>query len=100
MGSIPTSVGTQIVYGTAISSTLYIERYTNGVNATITNVSVKEVTRDNVPRIDYTGGGCPHILAEPQRTNLVTDSESYTGYFNNSGTLIYNNTTFFSAFQI
>jgi len=59
----------------------------------IDNVSVKEVTRDNVPRIDYTGGGCPHILAEPQRTNLVTDSESYTGYFNNSGTLIYNNTT-------
>ena len=36
----------------------------------IDNVSVKEVTRDNVPRIDYTGGGCPHILAEPQRTNL------------------------------
>jgi hypothetical protein len=29
---------------------------------TIDNVSVKEVTRDNVPRIDYTGGGCPHIL--------------------------------------
>ena len=39
-------------------------------------VSVKEVTRDNVPRIDYTGGGCPHILAEPQRTNLVTYSEA------------------------
>ena len=41
----------------------------------IDNVSVKEVTRDNVPRIDYTGGGCPHILAEPQRRNLVTYSE-------------------------
>ena len=32
----------------------------------------------NVPRIDYTGGGCPHILAEPQRTNLITYSEDYT----------------------
>ena len=42
------------------------------------NVSVKEVTRDNVPRIDYTGGGCPHILAEPQRTNLVTYSEDFS----------------------
>jgi len=42
--------------------------------ATISSVSVKEVTRDNVPRIDYTGGGCPHILAEPQRTNLLTYS--------------------------
>jgi len=40
----------------------------------IDNVSVKEVTRDNVPRIDYTGGGCPHILAEPQRTNTSTIS--------------------------
>ena len=44
----------------------------------IDNVSVKEVTRDNVPRIDYTGGGCPHILAEPQRTNLVTYSEDFS----------------------
>jgi len=29
----------------------------------------------NVPRIDYTGGGCPHILSEPQRTNLVLRSQ-------------------------
>ena len=49
----------------------------------IDNVSVKEVTRDNVPRIDYTGGGCPHILAEPQRTNLVTDSVDIDTYFTN-----------------
>ena len=42
----------------------------------IDDVTVKEVTRDNVPRIDYTGGGCPHILAEPQRTNLVTYSSN------------------------
>ena len=44
----------------------------------VSSVSVKEVTRDNVPRIDYTGGGCPHILAEPQRTNLITYSEDFT----------------------
>jgi hypothetical protein len=31
-----------------------------------------------VPRIDYTGGGCPHILAEPMRTNLVTYSEDFS----------------------
>ncbi len=29
----------------------------------------------NVPRIDYTGGGCGKLLLEPQRTNLVTFSE-------------------------
>ena len=48
----------------------------------IDNVSVKEVTRDNVPRIDYTGGGCPHVLAEPQRTNLITYSEELSATTN------------------
>ena len=52
--------------------------YATSFNGSIDNVSVKEVTRDNVPRIDYTGGGCPHILAEPQRTNLVTYSETFS----------------------
>jgi hypothetical protein len=33
---------------------------------------------DNVPRIDYTGGGCPHILAEPQRTNLLPYSSDFS----------------------
>ncbi len=71
----------------------------NGWVGSIDNVSVKEytsadmdVTREtdatrvdenglveklgaNVPRIDYTGGGCPHILAEPQRTNIAEYSE-------------------------
>jgi hypothetical protein len=31
----------------------------------------KTVDRLDIPRIDYTGGGCPSILLEPQRTNLV-----------------------------
>ena len=52
--------------------------YGASFNGSIDNVSVKEVTRDNVPRIDYTGGGCPHILAEPQRTNLLTYSENFS----------------------
>ena len=58
------------------NTTLYIQGISN-FTGSIDNVSIKEVTRDNVPRIDYTGGGCPHILAEPQRTNLVTYSESF-----------------------
>ena len=33
--------------------------------------------RLNVPRIDYTGGGCGKLLLEPQRTNLVTYSEQF-----------------------
>jgi hypothetical protein len=53
----------------------------NSTTAAISNIIAKEVTRDNVPRIDYTGGGCPHILAEPARTNLITYSEDLTNAF-------------------
>ena len=50
----------------------------NSLQFFVDNVSVKELTRDNVPRIDYTGGGCPHILAEPQRTNLIKYSSDFS----------------------
>ena len=59
------------------NTTLYIYG-TSNFTGSIDNISVKEVTRDNVPRIDYTGGGCPHILAEPQRTNNIQYSEDFT----------------------
>ena len=66
-----------------------IQLYSTSANTTLSidNVSVKEVTRDNVPRIDYTGGGCPHILAEPQRTNLIPYSEDLTNAFYNTQAL-------------
>jgi hypothetical protein len=31
----------------------------------------------NIPRLDYTGGGCPSLLLEPQRTNLALFSEQF-----------------------
>ena len=34
-------------------------------------------TRLNIPRIDYTNGGCPGILVEPQRTNLFFYSQEF-----------------------
>jgi len=34
------------------------------------------ITAD-IPRLDYTGGGCPSLLLEPQRTNLLTYSEQF-----------------------
>ena len=72
--------GTYTEYFTITSTTTgYLQMGTgnsgHSLNVSIRNISVKEVTRDNVPRIDYTGGGCPHILAEPQRTNLAQYSE-------------------------
>ena len=32
---------------------------------------------DNVPRLDYTDSSCPALLLEPQRSNLVTQSEYF-----------------------
>ena len=62
--------------------TIYRAGGTGGVGTYfIDDVTVKEIDRNNVPRIDYTGGGCPHILAEPQRTNLITYSEDLTNSF-------------------
>ena len=48
-----------------------------------------ESVLSNVPRIDYTGGGCPHILAEPQRTNLITYSEAFdNSYWTKTGSSV------------
>ena len=32
----------------------------------------------NVPRLDYTGGGCPSLLLEPESTNITQYSEDFT----------------------
>ena len=37
----------------------------------------KTVDRLDIPRIDYTGGGCPSILLEPLRTNIVLRSQEF-----------------------
>ena len=45
------------------------------IPTTTAAVSVGPVA--NLPRIDYTGGGCGKLLLEPQRTNLALFSESF-----------------------
>jgi hypothetical protein len=40
-----------------------------------TSAAVSVGMTANVPRVDYSGGGCPKLLLEPQRSNLVTYSE-------------------------
>jgi hypothetical protein len=47
----------------------YIETTTTALYGGIT---------DNVPRLDYTDSSCPALLLEPQRTNVLTNSE-YVG---------------------
>jgi hypothetical protein len=38
----------------------------------------KTETRLNIPRLDYSNGTCPSLLVEPQRTNLLTYSSSFS----------------------
>lgn len=52
---------------------------TRATSATRVNANgIIETVGANVPRIDYTGGGCPSILVEPQRTNLFLQSEDFS----------------------
>jgi hypothetical protein len=37
----------------------------------------KTVDGEDIPRIDYTGGGCPSILLEPERTNYARYSQQF-----------------------
>ena len=37
-----------------------------------------EIMDNDVPRLDYTDGGCPSLLLEPERTNLITYSEDFS----------------------
>lgn len=48
--------------------------YASGAGSVLNSISVKEVTRNNLARVDYTDG-TSSLLAEPERTNLVTYSE-------------------------
>ncbi len=66
---------------------LYSLKPTNGTgdftvvrNTTATRVDALgliESVAANVPRIDYTGGGCGSLLVEPAATNLVLRSEEF-----------------------
>ena len=65
----------------------------------VNSAGLIETVASNVPRLDYSNGTCPSILVEPQRTNLVLNSEtlatqsisvtaqSYTLSFYGSGTV-------------
>jgi len=69
-----------------ISGNIYIQdaqleasvQATEYIPTTTTAVSVGMLA--NVPRIDYTGGGCGKLLLEGQRTNLVIYSEQFDNW--------------------
>jgi len=79
------TLGNHTIYFTQDSSDQVFQftNNTNNSNITIDNVSVKEATIDNLPRVDYTDG-TSSLLVEPQRTNLVTYSESISNLSSNT----------------
>ena len=68
---------------TTTSSNIYIQDSQLEVGLVATDVittttsSVTVGITDDLPRVDYSGGGCPSLLLEPSRTNLVTNSEYF-----------------------
>jgi hypothetical protein len=68
------TTGSYSYYVTAAAEYIVFNRQ-NTAEYYVNNVSVKEVITLNVPRIDYTGGGCAKLLLEPQRSNIITYSE-------------------------
>jgi hypothetical protein len=63
---------------------------TDYIPTTTAAVSVG-ITAD-IPRLDYTGAGCPSLLLEPQRTNLITFSEQFdnAAWINGNATITAN----------
>ena len=53
---------------------------------TIDNIKIKRLNGDDTPRIDYTDGGCPVLLTEPQSTNFITQSNDFSNSSWNKGT--------------
>ena len=83
----------------AQGSKFYSVLPTNGVGdfdftraSTATRINSKgliEEVASGVSRLDYTGGGCPHHLLEPQSTNLLTYSEAFdNAYWTKSGSSV------------
>ena len=72
-GLITDTDGSLILFGAQLESSDF--GATPYIPTTTASVSVG-ITAD-IPRLDYTGGGCPSLLLEPQRTNLITFSEQF-----------------------
>lgn len=52
-----------------------------GVRTRVNKDGLIEVVADNVPRLDYSDGGCPKLLTEVGSTNLITYSEDFSNVY-------------------
>jgi len=72
-GTAVSGVGTYTQIITKVNQNV-IELYGTAFIGSISNVSVKEYTANNLARVDY-DGTASSLLVEPERTNLITYSE-------------------------
>ena len=89
VSSTPLVVGTNTFYltypGSASSKGVYLQSAGSnyfGLTASIDSISVKESTKNNLARVDY-DGTASSLLVEPERTNLITSSEDFSGWSKN-----------------
>ena len=80
-GAVRTANGTYTEEITAQATTFPRSQINADVDfiGSIDNVSVKEVTKNNLARVDY-DGTASSLLVEPQRTNLVAYSSDFTSW--------------------
>jgi len=79
-------VGTYIYY-LPYASYPYVNFFSSGgFEGKIDSITVKELVENDVPRLDYSGGAsCASLLLEPQSTNLVTQSETFSNWGTEGG---------------
>ena len=84
-----TSTGSYVVYLTPVSTTVLGFRSAGGAGGyvgSVSNVSVKESTKNNLARVDY-DGTASSLLVEPERTNLISYSEDFSQWSVNQVTI-------------
>jgi hypothetical protein len=87
---IPTGYKTSKVYSVFPTDGDGDFTYTRSGDASRVNPGgLIETVGTNIPRIDHTGGGCPTLLLEPQRTNYAIRNTSLhlNSTLSNSGTI-------------
>ena len=82
------SVGVQTIEAVGGTSNTFVgfnNGYSSGSGSVFNSISVIEYIENDVPRLDYSDGSCASLLLEPQSTNLVTQSETFSNWNTEGG---------------
>ena len=75
----PNAYNGGILYDVVPNTTLGDMNVVRATTATrVNSLGLIENVGLNVPRLDYSNGSCPSILVEPQRTNLILQSNTFS----------------------